>query len=151
MSEELKPCPFCGEMPELEVDEIDLNGSATKDSFKYYCDNCDYFRGECDTVEEAVKYWNKRATDRLEQENAEIKEQRNTWSKLFHGEKEENDRLLQENAELREALQAVIVNSKVKTRGNDMLVKSGVAIYGEPLHYEVALSAINEAKQLLNK
>ena len=91
MSEELKPCPFCGEKPELEVEEIDLNGSATKDSFKYYCDNCDYFRGECDTVEEAVKCWNKRTSDRLEQENAELREALNvlvykdSWGNYFTG------------------------------------------------------------------
>ena len=85
MSEELKPCPFCGEKPELEVEEIDLNGSATKDSFTYYCDNCDYFRGECDTVEGAAKYWNKRTSDRLEQESAELRKAASSLLDLFDG------------------------------------------------------------------
>lgn len=58
---DLKPCPFCGDKPELEIGEIDLNGSATQDSFQYYCDNCDFFRGEFNSVESATSDWNKRA------------------------------------------------------------------------------------------
>ena len=46
--------------------------------------------------------------DRLEQENVKMKEQRDTWSKLFHSENKENNRLLQENAELRGALNVLV-------------------------------------------
>lgn len=58
---ELKPCPFCGEKPRLYVDEVDLNGSATADSFSYYCDECDFSRGEFLHVEQAEESWNSRA------------------------------------------------------------------------------------------
>lgn len=60
---ELKPCPFCGGSAELEIGEIDLNGSATRDSFQYYCDNCEILKGEFDSVESAQKDWNMRTHD----------------------------------------------------------------------------------------
>lgn len=61
MSEELKPCPFCGGKPELEVSEVDLNGSAYKDSFQYSCDSCGVYKGEHEEIDEAIKSWNTRA------------------------------------------------------------------------------------------
>jgi len=61
MKEELKPCPFCGCDPELEVSEVDLNGSAYKDSFQYSCDNCGVYNGEHDHIEDAIESWNTRS------------------------------------------------------------------------------------------
>ena len=58
---ELKPCPFCGEQPELEIGETDLNGSATEDYFQYHCDNCGIFKGEFRYIEDAISDWNSRA------------------------------------------------------------------------------------------
>jgi hypothetical protein len=57
---ELKPCPFCGGEAELEIGEIDLNGSAVVDSFQYYCGNCGIFKGEFRSIELAEKDWNTR-------------------------------------------------------------------------------------------
>lgn len=65
---ELKPCPFCGEKPELYIDEVDLNGSATADYFSYYCDGCDFSRGEFLHIEKAKESWNSRAESTLTEE-----------------------------------------------------------------------------------
>ena len=61
-------------------------------------------------VNPTVEDWNNLLThiDRLEQENVKMKEQRDTWSKLFHSENKENNRLLQENAELKSVLTKVL-------------------------------------------
>ena len=74
--------------------------------------------------------------DRLEQENVKMKEQRDTWSKLFHSENKENNRLLQENAELREAL-------------NVLVYKDSWGNYFTGLHGDSDVTEI--VKQLLNK
>ena len=62
MSKELKPCPFCG------CEAMKLFGY---DIHKVGCSNvnCDIYG-----VAKYPKDWNKRSTDRLEQENAELRE-----------------------------------------------------------------------------
>lgn len=73
MSKELKPCPFCGEQPELEIGEIDLNGSATEYSFQYFCDNCQIFKGEFRSISATRHDWNTR-TPSATQEHLRLKE-----------------------------------------------------------------------------
>ncbi len=65
---ELKPCPFCGERPELYIDEVDLNGSATADSFSYHCEGCDFSRGNFLHIEKAEESWNSRAESTVTEE-----------------------------------------------------------------------------------
>lgn len=55
---ELKPCPFCGNIPELTVDNIcdELN-------YQVSCTHC-FARTYLETSEEeAVEQWNRRADD----------------------------------------------------------------------------------------
>jgi len=51
--------------------------------------------------------------------------------------------------ELEEALQCIVDTSQLKCRGNDKLVKSGLAIHGEPMHYTLTLSSMHRAIELL--
>ena len=55
MTEELKPCPFCGEQPEAEWVQ---HNSVKPDSVLVYC--C-YVSIEADTEKKAFKLWNTRA------------------------------------------------------------------------------------------
>ena len=89
-------------------------------------------------VNPTIEDWNNLLThvERLEQENVKMKEQRDTWSKLFHSENKENNRLLQENAELREAL-------------NVLVYKDSWGNYFTGLHGDSDVTEI--VKQLLNK
>lgn len=56
MNEEtkLKPCPFCGQKPEIL-------GDGTHDVFGVHCKQCDYELGYFDTTEEAAEAWNTRS------------------------------------------------------------------------------------------
>lgn len=64
MSEELKPCPFCGNSARVVVDP-----SATKDvkgrlwAFTVVCDKCCATSGLCFTSRMAVDSWNMRCKD----------------------------------------------------------------------------------------
>ena len=93
-------------------------------------------------VNPTIEDWNNLLThiDRLEQENVKMKEQMDTWSKLFHSENKENNRLLQENAELREAASSLL----------DLF--DGV-VFTHKTHQDRTdfLNARNNLKQLLNK
>lgn len=64
MSEELKDCPFCG-----GVGELDLN-----DRNDYYvgCDTCGGLGTARDTEKEAIKHWNTRTTPNVERALEEI-------------------------------------------------------------------------------
>ena len=55
MENELKPCPFCGNIPELEVwnDGEDMN-------YKVNCTHCFCQTYYEDSEEEAVQMWNRR-------------------------------------------------------------------------------------------
>ena len=55
MTEELKPCPFCGLQPEAEWVQ---HNSVKPDSVLVYC--C-YVSIEADTEKKAFKIWNTRA------------------------------------------------------------------------------------------
>ena len=78
MSEELKPCPFCGRASELIVgSSYDEYGSdpdeACDEAFQVVCDastknkerGCGGSCGAEHTPEEAIKAWNTRTTKRL--------------------------------------------------------------------------------------
>ena len=68
MSEELKPCPFCGGSA-----SIDRMGNS-RVSMQISCDNCGCHFESGEIWIDEYSHWNKRATDRLEQENAELRE-----------------------------------------------------------------------------
>jgi len=58
MSEKLKPCPFCGELPELNMMNIyGKTGSSVK--YSYTCSNCGLLMIEWDK-EKLIKTWNTR-------------------------------------------------------------------------------------------
>ena len=74
MSRELKPCPFCGELPRTEVSVTKMGGSKDHVDFAIHCTNC----GTEKTVrlkivayanfldvekaqEQVIQAWNKRA------------------------------------------------------------------------------------------
>ena len=122
MSKELKPCPFCSHTPMI----FNQTGLVV----------CRYSMCSANPQANSKEDWNKRTTDRLEQENVKMKEQRDTWSKLFHSENKENNRLLQENAELREAL-------------NVLVYKDSWGNYFTGLHGDSDVTEI--VKKLLNK
>ena len=57
---DLKPCPFCGEAPELLIDEI------TEGERRYllHCENCDgMIERWFDNAGDSVTAWNRRAND----------------------------------------------------------------------------------------
>lgn len=51
---ELKKCPFCGS----KVEKIDFDSDF---GFWITCENCEASSKFCDTEEEAIETWNKRA------------------------------------------------------------------------------------------
>lgn len=55
MSEELKPCPFCGDKTVYVY--------WREEQYFVSCNNCDCEGGKQDTQEEAIKAWNRRADD----------------------------------------------------------------------------------------
>ncbi len=56
MNEELKPCPFCGDIPTLVSDFHEANGNWFCHKIK--CEQC-YTSGDVyDTEQEAVDKWN---------------------------------------------------------------------------------------------
>jgi Lar family restriction alleviation protein len=57
MTEELKPCPFCGN--KNEDYEHELNGEDRR--FCYSCGHCGAKAPGGDCIHEAVEEWNKRA------------------------------------------------------------------------------------------
>jgi len=58
MTEELKPCPFCGE--DAEIPDYRTSGLRTVEWF-IQCQRCPAVIECCDTEKEAVKAWNARA------------------------------------------------------------------------------------------
>ena len=58
---ELKPCPFCGEIPLLYESKQDLKNILYGVSCygEHHCASVGYF----DTEEEAIEAWNRRAED----------------------------------------------------------------------------------------
>lgn len=60
----LKPCPFCGQNPEIL-------GDGTHDVFGIHCLHCDYELGFFDTVEEAAEAWNTRKGESFTKDEAD--------------------------------------------------------------------------------
>lgn len=61
MSENLKPCPFCGSR---DVDVFDAGGEPYARSQPYvHCNNCNADSEMCDSLDEAIAAWNRRAID----------------------------------------------------------------------------------------
>lgn len=58
MSEEMKPCPFCGS---TRVHIAGAGATGVPGVSWTFCDGCFSQGGICDTVEEAVELWNRRA------------------------------------------------------------------------------------------
>lgn len=60
MTEQLKPCPFCGGKPYFY--QIYSRGKGSKQVWKVMCEHvdCCAILNEWDTQEEAVNAWNKR-------------------------------------------------------------------------------------------
>ena len=65
---DLKPCPFCG-CKEVNIEAAGDCG----DLFSVMC-KCGVESDYAECREDAIGQWNKRTTDRLEQENAELRE-----------------------------------------------------------------------------
>ena len=62
MTEELKPCPFCGG----KVDLIPNINTAGKNLFNIYCVRCDYeFAHFCvdSSMKSLIEKWNRRVTE----------------------------------------------------------------------------------------
>lgn len=56
--DELKPCPFCGGMPQTVVDD------ETEEKIGVKCFSCGgCIDSEKDTLDEAIEAWNRRASD----------------------------------------------------------------------------------------
>lgn len=55
MSEKLKPCPFCGSN-DVEIVE-------SFDGLCVLCGNCEATSNDFGKIEDAIKAWNRRATD----------------------------------------------------------------------------------------
>ena len=61
MSENLKPCPFCGSR---DVDVFDAGGEPYGPSQPYvHCNNCCADSKMCDSLDKAIAAWNRRAID----------------------------------------------------------------------------------------
>jgi len=58
MTEELKPCPFCGDTPKIEGK-----------TYIYWIECCHYDFNEFDTMEDIVRAWNTRAEDAPDKES----------------------------------------------------------------------------------
>lgn len=65
MSEELKPCPFCGEKPFLEKGYNQQTGEYYKDEFCVICTHCNV--GVWTAESEAIQAWNTRPTVSVEE------------------------------------------------------------------------------------
>ena len=67
MSEELKPCPFCGgeaEMQEIEVCDMSEYGESPLIGYVVSCSNCCIsFDGYFSSKEAAAEQWNNRSTE----------------------------------------------------------------------------------------
>ena len=64
MSEELKPCPFCGE--KLRLQNNYYSGPLWKrinNSFRVECPKCNASTYEFTTAEQAIEAWNRRANE----------------------------------------------------------------------------------------
>lgn len=59
----LKPCPFCGQVPEIL-------GEGTDEPISVHCNQCDYDIGYFDTVEEAAEAWNTRKGESFTKDEA---------------------------------------------------------------------------------
>ena len=57
MENELKPCPFCGKQPTIEM--------CWKNLCRIICDDADHTASICwcDSKQEAIEFWNRRCTD----------------------------------------------------------------------------------------
>lgn len=60
----LKPCPFCGQIPEILGEETD-------EPIGVHCLHCDYELGYFDTVEEAADAWNTRKGETFTKDEAD--------------------------------------------------------------------------------
>lgn len=93
MTEQLKPCPFCGSEAELRFSE----GESGKRYYWIPCKKCSCCQTIFDTPQEAVSAWNNRPIE-------DLKDDENT--RLEKNLKDYN-RVMLENARLREALQMI--------------------------------------------
>ena len=57
MTEELKPCPFCGEKTELEIDDP---FEFIAEDFFVFCNKCSTTGPLGETKDEAIAAWNRR-------------------------------------------------------------------------------------------
>ena len=76
MTDNLKPCPFCGGN---NVGVFNWEVTFQGDYFKAYCEDCDFELKPQMTEEEAIKAWNTRKpmdriVERLEKEKFEIED-----------------------------------------------------------------------------
>lgn len=55
---ELKPCPFCGELPYI-IEHVTIRGGHAR-WYSLKCWECEYERTGFETIEEAIEAWNRR-------------------------------------------------------------------------------------------
>ena len=60
MSEELKPCPFCGGVESLNMREVRTYGRYCADMYCIECRHCLYSTMNFDTKNELYEFWNTR-------------------------------------------------------------------------------------------
>jgi len=70
MNEELKPCPFCQQLPYVEP-WFNSYDDEVVDSCDVHCSNCG-IQGSGKTEEEAIKAWNKRIDAKTQPRSQEL-------------------------------------------------------------------------------
>ena len=61
---ELKPCPFCGEMPRYDLAQSEsLHSHAVVDFLSIGCSNCDFTFGSSEDWQSLVDKWNTRTSN----------------------------------------------------------------------------------------
>jgi hypothetical protein len=105
MSEELKPCPFCGQSDMLRIGKIEGPGSdgiMLPPEYWAWCERCDTSTENRLTIDEAVAVWNRRPIEdalRAELEQALT---------VLRGERERSSRIVNEGITYRLKAEAAL-------------------------------------------
>jgi hypothetical protein len=78
MTEELKPCPFCG--GEAKIGSF----KGSKENWAVWCESCCIPCSEKYTIEETIKTWNTRVQPAVPSVEEIERELNHTWYKFWH-------------------------------------------------------------------